>query len=171
MDRKLSTYASTQLVVVNGNSAMDQAFAVMNQHSVRHLPVVDDERKIVGIISDRDFLRAMRMDPSKFSAERAPIGEFDRSARVRDFMSWPVATMSDQQTIGEAAQFMMNQKISALLLTSVDKAVGIVTTEDLLRALLEAIESPTEKIKREFQDVILRLPVGQVAHTLSTAGI
>lgn len=171
MDHSLGTYASRKLVVVSWTDTLEHAYAVMRGHGVRHLPVESNDGNIIGIVSDRDFQRAMQVSQPAFSSGYAPSAAFEPGAVVRDFMSWPVEAIDREQSIGEAARLMLDKKISALLVSRGDAVVGIVTTDDLLRALLEETEPATQKIKREFESAILRLPVGQVAHQLSNAGI
>ncbi len=159
--RRLRDYATQELVVVHWMDEMDRAFRVLLQNRVRHLPVVDDDGAVIGVISERDFNRAMRGDKPEF----AP------GARVRDYMSWPVEAIDEWAPIEQAARAMINKKISSLVVTRGQRIVGIVTTEDLLRALVENAESPLEDLKVELKAAIYRSPIGQIAHALANAGI
>lgn len=161
MDRSLKSYTSRHLIVTHETDSLESAFGVMSENQVRHLPVVSSEGGIVGIISDRDFRRAMKGGQSKF----------DPSSRVVDYMSWPVESIDSNASLNEAARALIDHKISALLVTEKDQVVGIVTSEDLLRSLLLALETPAERVKREVQEAAYSSPVGQIAHVLAQAGI
>lgn len=140
---------------------LDRAYEIMMDVEVRHLPVVDNDLAVIGIISDRDFYRAMKEDRE----------EFDPEARVREYMSWPVASIKEEASIAEAARIMVDKKISSLLVIREGRISGIVTTEDLLRALLESSEGKLHDLKIGLQAAIYRSPIGQIAHALANAGI
>ena len=94
---------SKKIVTVRWDQRMEEAADLMEEHRIRHLPVSDDLGVIVGIISDRDVSRAR--SPNKPG--------FDANAKVSDYMSWPVITVSQNLPLREAAQGMVDEKISA----------------------------------------------------------
>lgn len=162
---------TSDLVVVHWTEKIETAFAILGVKQIRHLPVVDAEGAIVGIISDRDFYRAMQIDQPDFESGRIAQPEFDPNARVRDFMSWPVQAIDEKRSVAEAARLMIDRGISSLIVTSGDQVVGIVTTEDMLRALLVRSESLLDQIKAGVASTVYNATVGQVANALSNAGI
>lgn len=159
--QRLRDYATQELVVVKWTEEMSRAFQIMLQNRVRHLPVVDDDNAVIGVISERDFQRAMQGDKPQF----AP------GARVRDYMSWPVEAIDEWASIETAARTMIDKKISSLIVTRGKQIVGIVTTEDLLRALVDSATSPFEELKVEIKSAIYQSPIGQIAQALANAGI
>ncbi len=172
MKPSLPDLASGDLVVVNWLDSLDRAYALMLDRGVRHLPVADDDGEIVGIVSDRDFFRAMMVDQPDFASGYVARPEFSPMHTVRDFMSWPVTSIDEKRAVADAARLMLDRKISALLVTrGGDEIVGIVTTEDMLRALLNVAESPARRALDGVEAAIARSPVGQIAHALGNAGI
>ncbi len=86
----------------------------------RHLPVVDARGQVVGMVSDRDLLRA--------KATRGGDGLF-----VREVMSRAVLVLRPEAPAFRAAELMMERKIGAVPVVDEDRAlVGIVTETDLL---------------------------------------
>lgn len=158
---KLRDFTTHDLTIVHWLERLEPAYGTARARGIRHLPVADDHGAIIGIISDRDFQRAMDSDT----------GAFPLQARVRDFMSWPVQAIDEGSRIADAARMMLDQRISALLVTREQKVVGIVTTEDLLRALLERSESVLSELKEELKSVFYSPTVGQIAQRLADAGI
>lgn len=172
MKISLQDFTSRNLVVVNWLDSLNHAYAIMSDRGIRHLPVMDDESAIVGIISERDFMRAMTVEQPDFASGYVAQPEFNPSHTVRDFMSWPVANIDERRSIADAALVMLDRKISALLVTrGSDEVVGIVTTEDMLRALLAAAESPAHRALDNVEGALVRSPIGQIAHALGNAGI
>ena len=51
---KVSKYMSSQVVSIKPDMGIREAFFLMKEHSIRHLPIVDDAKQLIGIISDRD---------------------------------------------------------------------------------------------------------------------
>jgi acetoin utilization protein AcuB len=109
-----------------------EAYALMAENEVRHLPVVKDG-KLVGIVSDRDLHRI-----SPLSKER-PAGD------VEYLFTTPVSfvmtksgfvTAEPQTTLAEAARTLVATNIHSLPVLDGEKVVGILSTHDLLRALL-----------------------------------
>ncbi|HEY8279452.1 MAG TPA: CBS domain-containing protein [Bdellovibrionota bacterium] len=126
----LSGHMTKQLVTVGWDRPIDEAFWLMEDYHVRHLPVVDDEGYVVGILSDRDVNLAM--NPGKPG--------FQLGAKVSGFMSWPALTVDEQTSLREVALGMADEKVSSFLVTrGGNEVVGIVTTDDLLRFLADSM--------------------------------
>lgn len=167
----LKRYTTRHLVVAHWMEKMSTGFELLGRNEIRHLPVVDDVGAIVGIISDRDFQRAMQVDQPDFESGKVAKAEFDPNARVRDFMSWPVQAVDESCSLKEAAKLMLDHRISSLIVTRHDNVVGIVTTEDLLRAMLLDHESVLTELKEEVRSALYNSTIGQIATALSNAGI
>lgn len=89
---------------------------------VRHLPVIDDRGRLVGVVSDRDLI------PSK------------RAHRVADVMTRDVVTTRPDVPASEAASVMLDHKISSVLVVNDDqKLVGMVTQTDYLELARRAL--------------------------------
>ena len=96
------------------------------------------------MLSDRDVQRAMVS-----TIEHEPRGRgtsetivFDPETRVKDYMSWPVEAVDQNTGIKLIAERMIAEKISSFLVSKNEKIIGIVTTEDLLRVLIELLAEP-----------------------------
>lgn len=129
------------LITVKANAPITEAFTLMKEKSVRHLPVVDDRKKVVGILSDRDVQRAMQVTKvNNFQQEV----HLDAAILVEDFMSWPVYVVSEATSIMKVAEEMLDQKVSAFLVEdSYGRIMGIITTDDMLKVLI--LKLNTEK--------------------------
>jgi acetoin utilization protein AcuB len=167
----VQAFTSRDLIVSNWNDSLEDAYSVMRTKGVRHLPVVDDGGYIVGLISDRDMQRAMQVDHSDFHSGYPTRAAFDPQSTVRDFMSWPVEAIEESVLLGEAAKRMLDSKISALLVTSRGDVVGIVTTEDMLRALVAELESSVDRVKQNVEGMVYNSSVGELAQAIANAGI
>jgi acetoin utilization protein AcuB len=136
---------SKNTISVRWDLAMSDAAELMEKNEFRHLPVTDDLGVVVGIISDRDVKRAM--DPKRPG--------FMSKVLISEYMSWPVITVNQNFSLREAAQGMIDEKISAFLVTDDAKTiVGIVTSEDLLKALVSLLSAPSTMTKFSYSPVL-----------------
>lgn len=123
--------------------SLQSAYQKMKHLKVRHLPVVNGAGKLVGIISDRDFQRVMNRERITETEENY---SFDTRETVEDIMSWPVKAIPVSTTIRTAARLMLQDKLSALVITSSDQhPMGIVTTDDFLRYLVDSEDREFER--------------------------
>ncbi len=105
---------------------LSEAYKLMNEKSIRHLPVVEGE-KLVGVVTDRDLRLATSM-----LAEHP----LDRETSVGVIMSYPARTTNPNDPIEIATQTMRELKIGCMPVVQDSKLVGIVTITDLRDALL-----------------------------------
>ncbi len=170
MQNSVKSYVSNDLITALWTETLDSAYQKMGMAHIRHLPVINDEGNIIGIISDRDFQRAMWVQ----SDDRFPKARFDAAATVQNFMSTPVEAIKSEAKLSDVARRMISKKISAFLVTKGENVIGIITHEDLLRALVNLIEARTDKDDRFDLDVAnltYNSPVGFVVNSLNLAGI
>jgi acetoin utilization protein AcuB len=128
-----------KLIKVKPEMPIQIAYEEMKKHGIRHLPVTDQTGKLVGILSDRDIQRAVNV---KMINEIEQEMTFNPHDTVENFMSWPVQTVDEKTSIEDLTRMMIELKISAFVVNGPNEYVkGIITTEDLLKYLLEMITS------------------------------
>lgn len=111
------------------------AWALMRRRGIRHLPVVDAGRRLVGIVTDRD-LRQLVFDP----AIRARlVGRSRHHVAVEAVMTRGVITTRPEASILEAARLMHERKIGALLVLDGDRLAGIFTESDAVATLVDTL--------------------------------
>ena len=117
------------LVTVGRHDSCASARRLMDEHRIRHLPVVEDGR-LVGIVSDRD-LRSV------------PVG--GPAVIVDRIMARSPVAVAPQTRIEHAARLMLDGRIGALVVVERDAVVGIVSYVDVLRAFVQVIETATQE--------------------------
>lgn len=135
------------VITVSPNTNIFEALVLIDQHRIRHLPVVQDE-KLVGIVSDRD-LRDVK--PSTLESENI---DLLKSIKVEQIMKTNVVTAHPLDAVDEAAALLYRNRIGSLPVINGGKVVGIVTHGDLIRALVElmGVDTPGSLIIIEFLD-------------------
>lgn len=171
MKLNVGPQSSHNVVYVNRLDHLNHAYNLMKKIKTRHLPVVDSHNQIIGMLSDRDLLRAMNkpLDTEWVAVPANP--EFNPEDIVQQYMNWPIGTIDESAPLTQAAQMMIDSKISALVVTKDHAAVGIITTEDLLKAFINDHTSSLKDVKNQIYGAIYRSPVGSIIQSLSNAGI
>jgi len=173
---------SKGLITVEAETPLAQAIELMKKHRIRHLPVTV-AGSVVGIVSDRDVQRLFRVEFGDFNLLDANKGLSSTllQSRVGDVMSWPVKTVSESATFKEVVGRLHAERLSALLVVDdndANVAVGIVTTDDVLKALLLNLEkaassgsSLSPNVESPWIYEIYQSPIGRLLAGLSNSGI
>lgn len=118
---KVSTLMTTELVTVTIHTPVAVALGLLSQHNIHHLPVLDPERKLVGMLSHADFLKLP-----------------DRGAglhTVSEIMTPNIVKLDPMDTVRTAANLFTLNKFHALPVVEEGKLAGILTTLDLIRLI------------------------------------
>lgn len=113
-------------------ASVAQAWELCRERKVRHIPIVEDGR-LVGLISDRDLRDASPVRKTGDGGEENVFGW----ASMRDIMTTDVLTIGPFDTIDHAAREIHERKIGCLPVVDGDELVGIITSSDMMRTLIE----------------------------------
>ncbi len=133
-----------RVITVGPDAAVLEARRRMDENGIRHLPVIDEHNKVIGIISDRDIRSAL---PSVFSTCREDLKEIQQisALKVGDIMNKKVITISPMDTLEDALLLMHKSNKGALPVVDRDgKLKGIISRRDLISAFINVlgIEEP-----------------------------
>ena len=120
---------NSPVVTIAGKTTLDEALATMEERKMRHLPVLDTQEALVGIVSEKDLLKA------------------GQPQTVDRIMTKDVITVTEYTAIEEAARIMADHKISSLPVMRGDQLVGIITETDLFRIFLELFGAREEGVR------------------------
>lgn len=147
---ELDTIMTTDLVTIGVDDNLDMARKIMHERRIRHLPVVDSEGRLVGLITITNVLAAtdsfLRDDESRLHPEKIPVNE----VMVSD-----VITVDEHAGIRQAAIFLEKHRIGCLPVVTDGELKGIVTDTDFVGIainLLEQLES-AEDTEVEYDEV------------------
>lgn len=120
-------------ITVEPGMPVTKAQRLMKEDRIRHLPVVKERKGLVGLVTRDALNRALPSELSSLS-----IWEINYQLariKVRDVMVKKVLTVTEEATVEDAAQIMIDKKIGSLPVMRGGQLVGIVTDIDLLGAL------------------------------------
>lgn len=136
-----------EVIAIKADTTMDEIARLLREHRIGGLPVVDDESRVIGIVSETDlFLKEKGMP---FSAVKVPTlfqrwVDPDRLAEIyeeahrhtaADVMTTEVVCVKVGDPVGHAARIMMQNNIKRIPVLQEGRLAGIVTRSDILRLM------------------------------------
>ena len=131
----ISKYMTSKLVTARPEDGTRTTFFRMREHDIRHIPVVDEDGQLVGIVSDRDLRRPDWVDQAP---DLALVYHLDDEMKIGDLMSTAVITVHTYDTLHKAVRLFLEHRFGCLpVLDKTGELVGIVPPLDMLRAFDE----------------------------------
>ncbi len=133
----ISSYMNHDPVVIHPNTLIADARNILLNNKFRHLPVVDENLKLVGMVTDRDIRSAFPSSVAAVISASERKQEVDRVSKtpVKNIMSLKLATLRPESTLDDALLLLDSQSVGALpVVDEAGKLVGIFSIRDLLRA-------------------------------------
>ena len=128
-------FMTPNVLTISEDKSMLEARELMKSSDFRRIPVVDDIKRVMGIITDGDVGRTSPSDASTLSRYEA--NYLLSRLKVRDVMTRDVITVRDDTVIEDVAYILYKHKISALPVIDEDnKLCGIITDSDIFRAFV-----------------------------------
>src|SRR6202011_1118273 len=136
-----------QVITVAAGAAIVEAANTMLQNHISGLPVTDEAGKLVGIVSQGDFIRRaeigtqrkrgrwlkLLLGPGKAASDFV----HERGRKVGEIMTLDPSTVAEDTTLEDVVQLMEQKNVKRLPVLRGDQLVGIVTRSNLLQAVAE----------------------------------
>jgi len=123
------------LVTVDHDAGLEAAEKLMRTRRIRHLPVLDRARRLVGILTDRDLRRAL-LDPALHERLGQLSSTLER-VKVRDVMTIGALAVRPEIDVREAARIMHERDIGALpVVADANRVVGMLTATDVMQYIV-----------------------------------
>jgi len=138
MKIKVSNYMSPQVISIPPTMGIREAFFKMKENAIRHLPIVDENNTLIGIISDRELRRPNWVDEAQ---DISHVYYLDNSMLVSDVMITNVHIIHTYDTLNKAVSLLLDNNIGAApVLDKTGTLVGMLSAIDMLRALKDSID-------------------------------
>ena len=138
MKIKVSNYMSPRVLSIPPTMGIREAFFKMKENAIRHLPIVDENNTLIGIISDRELRRPNWVDEAQ---DISHVYYLDNSMLVSDVMITKVHIVHTYDTLNKAVSLLLDNHIGAApVLDKTGTLVGMLSSIDLLRALKDSID-------------------------------
>jgi acetoin utilization protein AcuB len=134
---KVSDYMTRDVYVARPGDGARETFGVMRVERIRHLPVVDDEGAIVGVVSDRDLRRPRWVDTQVGTGANYAL---DDDIKVADVMSDDVIGVRANDTLEHAARIFVDRRVGILPVLNADgELAGVLSPIDLCKAVVKLL--------------------------------
>ena len=125
------------MVTISESDTLSTVEDIMTLGRVRHMPVVRGGR-LVGVVSERDLLRASLSSLTEFGLEARRA--FLHAVEIARVVSTPPIVIGSDATVEEAARVMADRKIGCLPVVDEDELIGLITETDVLRYFADRSE-------------------------------
>lgn len=130
----ISQIMSKELVTLTPDQSLYEAERLFKKHHIRHIPVVEGD-KLIGIVSYSDLLRISFADMTDGEEEVTSV-VYDMYT-IPQIMAKTPLTVTADTSIKEVAEILAAQSFHSIPVVDAGKLVGLVTTTDLIKYLLE----------------------------------
>lgn len=131
------------VVAVNPQDSIQEVTDELLRHSISGLPVIDEQQRVLGVISEFDLLRLL------FEKDTV-------EAKVADYMTTDVITISEEASITDAADIFLAQPIRRLPVVRDDRMVGMISRRDLIRVIRDIRQRFAEALEKR-----IHVPISQ----------
>ncbi|WP_196217945.1 CBS domain-containing protein [Streptomyces blattellae] len=171
--RKVGEVMTGEVNAARRETPLKDVARLLDRHRISGLPVVDDDDKVVGVISGTDLIRRQAAQAVRTPGRRFRLSALRRKARrataearattAGHLMSTPAITVHPEQRVADAARVMEQHHVERLpVVDEEDRLIGIVTRRDLLRVFLRS----DEEIRQEVIDEVLTRAMCLPPHTV-----
>ena len=137
----ISTVMTRDLITVSPITLLGEIHEIFKTHTIHHLPVVDDENRLKGVISTVDYAKSLdcfTIFGTKYSIDHNE--KIFKSLMAKDIMTKQLVTLSPNDKIGTAVGIFKENLLRSILIVDNEKLVGILTPFDLF---IRAYNEPT----------------------------
>lgn len=124
-------------VTITTDTSLKEALELVRSKAFRHMPVLDENGKLVGIVTEKSLVYA-----SPISATTLSVFEVDyilSRTKIGQIIQGPVVTVGPDLPIEEAARVMVDHRIGCLPVVEGDKLIGIISDTDIFRVFVEGL--------------------------------
>jgi len=138
---------TTDVKTTRPDTAVKEIASIMCLKKISGVPVVDENERLVGILSEKDILHYMFPDIGDIMSEGGEARDFEKlegnyqdamNRKVGDLMTTTVETVSADIPVLRAASMMWLKKIRRIPVTEGDKLLGIISIGDVHKAIFQA---------------------------------
>jgi acetoin utilization protein AcuB len=135
----VSQSMTRRVITVEKGTGIFEAQEKLTEHRIRHLPVVDAEDRLIGIVTDRDIRSALPFSSYK-DPERESAKENLADLTIGDIMTADPRTVSPEDTIQDALLLLQELRVGALPVVDRNRNIlGIISVRDLMRAFINVL--------------------------------
>ena len=129
----VSTVMTKSVIVANKFHNFSEVLELFSKHGMHHLPIVDGNNQLVGIVSSNDIMKIFT-NP-KYKDLSLNMDAVDKAINIPDIMSTNPITVAPTDTIRDAAKIFADKKFLSVPVVEGKTLVGILTAKDILQLI------------------------------------
>jgi CBS domain-containing membrane protein len=137
------------------SDSLSDARKVMTEKHIRHIPITDNDKHLLGLVTQRDVLAAT--DPGSAQQTKSSPQQADKDIKLSEIMITEVNVIHKADSLRQAALYIQLHKYGCLPVVEDGCLVGIITDSDFIDIainLLEQVEAAEEEATIEVEDEI-----------------
>jgi CBS domain-containing membrane protein len=140
---KAKDVMTKNVVFVEENTSLEEVAEILDRHAISGIPVIDDSKSVVGIISEKDFLFHMGVKEKRTFmgvvahclTSKGCVAISMRKQKAKDIMTSPAVTVDENVPTSEIANIFIEKNINrAPVVDPEQKLIGIVTRTDIVKS-------------------------------------
>ncbi|MCB4798813.1 CBS domain-containing protein [Neotamlana laminarinivorans] len=129
----VSMLMTTPVITLQKEDSLEKADMLFKKHHIRHIPIVEGNR-VIGMLSYTDLQRLSFCDYNLAGNNEVDAMVYNMS--INQVMKENIVTISAASSVKEAAEIFSREEFHALPVIKYNKLIGIITTTDLIKLLL-----------------------------------
>lgn len=130
----------SEVITIDKDASVFEAHEKMAAHNIRHLPIVDTDNRLIGIVTDRDLRSALPYDLIRNGVISTEKREKALGLKVADIMTPNPISISPTYTIQDALLMIQKERVGAFpVVDDAGRLCGILSVRDLLRAFTNVL--------------------------------
>lgn len=155
-------------VTAQADTTHKQATELMRERKIHHLPILEKNGKLIGIVVEEDLLSAQPSPATTLSIYE--IHSLLSKLQLKQIMQHPVRTITPDCPLEEAARIMLHEHIGCLPVMENDQLVGIITDTDIFRTFVAILGGGDEGARFTLQLADKPGILAKVAQAVADAG-
>lgn len=147
---RVSEIMTREPYTIGPDDTLEAARKMMAEHHIRHIPVVNENGSLVGLVSQRDVLAAEDSTVLNTAGDNSP----ERYVAVSSIMTTPVQTTEENSSLRGTAMFLQQHKLGCLPVIDKGVLTGIITDADFVGVAINLMEQleDAEPQETQFED-------------------
>ena len=155
-------------ITITPDLSIAEAMEWMKREDVRRFPVVDKDRKLVGIVTHTDLLYASPSSATSLSMWE--ISYLLAQVTVKEVMTKDVITVTEDTVLEDAARLMADNKVGSLPVMRNGVISGIITESDIFRVFLEMMGAREKGIRVSLLAPYVKGSMAKITSEITSAG-
>jgi CBS domain-containing protein len=140
-----------QIVTIGPDAMVKEAIQRLNKYAITSMPVVDDQDRLVGVVSEADLLRGEVFDDAPAHRQTPSSWPQPAPVTVGDVMTTHVLSITEEVEAIDIARMMLETGVKSIPVVRGSTVIGIVSRSDIIHALA----TNDERIRDEAQALLM----------------